>query len=166
MNFPSKQSFLDDIETSWNALSTLLEHIPDENLARPGLYAGVRSGVDVLTHVHEWHNMCLRWYQEGLKDTPVMPAPGFKWTESPALNEAIYQRYKDLSPADAKRKLRTSHRKVVKLLESLTERQLLEPGYYAWCGKASKLPLTSFFHPNTSGHYRWSLKKLRRMPKA
>ena len=141
----------------------LLAKIKDEDLEKPGLYAVQRSGVDVLTHLHEWHNMCLGWYQVGLTGTPIVLAPGYTVAQCPALNEAIFQRYKNLSAADAKRKLRASHHKVVKLLASLSEQQLLEPGHYAWCGKARKLPLTSYFHPNTSGHYRWALKKLKRL---
>ncbi|MCO6439179.1 MAG: ClbS/DfsB family four-helix bundle protein [Phycisphaerae bacterium] len=163
MKFASKQAFLEDVENSWEALAVLLKQITDESLARPGLYAEVRGGVDVLTHVHEWHNMCLRWYRDGLKGMPEMPAPGFTWGQCPALNEHIYEQYKDVSPDEARRKLRASHRKVLKLLEARSERELLEPGYYAWCGKARKLPLTSYFHPNTSGHYRWAQKKLKRL---
>ena len=131
LKYSSKQIFLQDIETEWDALCALLAKITDEDLEKPGLYAVQRSGVDVLTHLHEWHNMCLGWYQVGLTGTPIVPAPGYTVAQCPALNEAIFQRYKNLSAADAKRKLRASHRKVVKLLESLSEHQLLEPGHYA-----------------------------------
>lgn len=161
MKFTSKKAFLQDIESEWQRLWEMLAAVSNEALARPGLYAVRRSGKDVLTHLHEWHNMCLRWYKTGLTGTPEMPAVGYSWSQCPQLNEAIYLRYKDVTVADAKRKLRHSHHKCVKLLESLSQTQLLEPGCYAWCGKARKLPLTSYFHPNTSGHYRWAQKKLK-----
>jgi hypothetical protein len=47
----------------------------------------------------------------------------------------------------------------MKLIEALPENELLQPGFYDW---TTKYPLTTYLHPNTSGHYRWAIKHIKK----
>jgi hypothetical protein len=48
---------------------------------------------DLVAHLAEWQQMFLRWYADGLRGVePAMPAPGFKWNETPRLNRAIREK--------------------------------------------------------------------------
>lgn len=163
MRFTSKKQFLGLIEQEWGKLCETLAAIPPTALESAPLWGDGRTGKDVLMHLYEWHIMNLGWYKAGLKGVPDMPARGFSWGQNPALNEAIYKRHRRVSLPRARTLLRASHARVLKLLRSLSEEQLLKPGFYAWCGRQSKLPLTSYFHANTTSHYKWAGRKLKKL---
>lgn len=163
MRFTSKQQFLGLMDEEWGNLCETLAAIPPAALESAPLWGAGRTGKDVLMHLYEWHVMNLGWYKTGLKGVPDMPAKGFTWKENPALNEAIYQKHRRVPLARARALLRASHTRVLKLLRSLSEEQLLKPGYYPWCGRQSKLPLTSYFHANTTSHYKWARRKLMKL---
>ena len=44
--------------------------------------------------------MFLGWYEDGLRGiAPQMPAPGYKWRETPKLNRAIWEKHRSRSQA-------------------------------------------------------------------
>jgi hypothetical protein len=48
---------------------------------------------DVLAHLDGWHELFLEREAAGSRgEKPPVPASGFDWAETPAFNEAIYQR--------------------------------------------------------------------------
>jgi hypothetical protein len=50
---------------------------------------------DVLGHLHHWHLMLLDWYAVGMSGKKAaMPAEGYKWSETPALNRWIWEQYR------------------------------------------------------------------------
>ena len=115
---------------------------------------------DMLFHLHEWHRMALSWYEIGLTGTRA-PIPAAK--DCPGLNKAIYEKYKDCSLREAARAFDESHRKMMALAASLSEKQLLTPGYFEW---TRKNPLTTYLSPNLGSHYRWAIRHIRRWKKA
>jgi hypothetical protein len=104
--------------------------------------------------------MFLRWYREGLEGRePDMPAPGFKWNETPRLNREIWAKHKDRSWEDVRTEFDRTYQEIVALVENLSEEQLLEPGHFGWTGNK---PLTTYLGPNTASHYRFGTKVLKR----
>ncbi|WP_318279746.1 ClbS/DfsB family four-helix bundle protein [Virgibacillus salarius] len=112
---------------------------------------------DVLMHLYEWDAMLERWYREGMDgDIPFMPAPGYKWRNIRHLNSQIQENYQDVTINQAIKKLRLSHKRVMKLIELHTNEEIMTKKYYKWTKTSN---LYSYFAANTSNHYMWAMKK-------
>nr|WP_306798790.1 ClbS/DfsB family four-helix bundle protein [Oceanobacillus saliphilus] len=112
---------------------------------------------DVVMHLYEWHAMLERWYREGMNgDTPFIPAPGFKWSTLKSLNMGIWESYQDVTLNQAMKKLKLSHERVMDLIKSHTNQEIMIKKYYKWTKTSN---LYSYFAANTSKHYIWAIKK-------
>ena len=159
MRFKDKHDFISTVEAEYARFNGLVAQLCDANSTMKGLWGKGWSAKDMLAHIHEWHLMMLGWHKQGLKTGKAyMPAKGYKWSETPELNESIYEKNKDIPLTDAKKKLRASHNRVMKLVESLTEKELLNAGAFEWCGKN---PITTYLAGAVISHYRWGQKKLK-----
>jgi len=58
---------------------------------------------------------------------------------------------------------RASHDEMMRLVASLSGRQLLTPGCYSWTRKNA---LITYLGPNLASHYRWAIRHIRRWRKA
>ncbi|MBK9739004.1 MAG: ClbS/DfsB family four-helix bundle protein [Actinobacteria bacterium] len=115
---------------------------------------------DVLGHLHAWHVMMLRWYDEGMAGAmPVIPAEGYTWRTLPDLNEEIRLRYLDRALADVRDDLDGTHRRLQEIIRRHTDEELFTKKRYHWTGSTS---LGAYFVSATSSHYDWALKELRR----
>jgi hypothetical protein len=104
--------------------------------------------------------MFLAWYEDGLRGgTPQLPAPGYKWSETPRLNRAIRERHRSRSQAAVCADFRSGYMRILQIVESLSPRQLLASGQFEWTGKH---PLTTYVGPNTASHYRFAIKAINR----
>ena len=91
----SKKDFLDAIKKERSALDEYLETLTPEQMVEPNI-VGNWSVKDVLAHLFAWMQMCIGWYNAGLRnEIPALPASGFKWNQTPQLNQRIYEKYKD-----------------------------------------------------------------------
>lgn len=146
-------------QEEYDALDAFLAKLDPQQMTEPGML-GEWSVKDVLAHLYEWQQMFFRWYGTGLRgETPVTPAEGFKWNQLPALNQQIYEKYREIPLDQAMELFRESHQKMMALIESLSHEQIFTPGFFPWT-KAS--PLVSYIHPNTGSHYRWARTGLRK----
>lgn len=152
--------------------NSLKEYEALENLLRPLTPAqmtqapapGEWSVKDILAHLYEWQQMFFRWYESGLRgEKPTVPAEGYKWSQLPALNQHIYETYRDLPLDKALQLLRQSHQKTMELAESLPEAELFERGRYAWMNQNT---LAAYLHANTAAHYLWARGEIRKRVKA
>src|SRR5659263_370805 len=106
----NKQELLDEAEKEYEALKKQLAEFTPEEMVRPGVI-GVWSIKDILAHLLEWQRMYMGWYEAGLRgEKPATPAKGYNWSELPALNQDIYERYKDAKLDNVRNQLETSHR--------------------------------------------------------
>jgi len=118
---------------------------------------------DVLMHLHHWHLMMFDWYKIGMKgEKPDMPAKGYTWKTTPALNRWIWEKYKGTSLADAKKHFGSSYEKVRSLIEKHSNEELFEKKRYKWTGTTS---LGAYFVSATSSHYDWAIKLLKKVKK-
>lgn len=160
MRYSSKDHLLTDIRKEHTRLVQLLEGFSPDQRQAPGVWGDGWTLTDLLAHLAEWQRMFLRWYRDGLAGRePDMPAPGFKWNETPSLNREIRAKHEGRAWEDVQREFDQTHNEVVALVEGLTEAQLLEPGHFQWTGKK---PLATYLGPNTASHYRFAIKVLKR----
>ena len=67
MRFQSKKAFIDDAQTEYQTLKSLLADLTEAQLTQRGVCGkGKWSVKDMLAHLHEWHCMALSWYEIGL----------------------------------------------------------------------------------------------------
>lgn len=122
-----------------------------------------RNIKDVLAHLHKWHLMMLEWYKIGMNgEKPDMPAKGYTWKTLPELNKKIWQEYKNVKFEEAKELLDSSFFKVQKLIANHSNEELFEKKRYKWTGTTS---LGAYLISNTSSHYDWALKLIKKSKK-
>ena len=154
----SKELFLITIQESFEQLFTIIESVPAR---KRKLTVDVtdrdKNFRDVLMHLYEWHAMLERWYNEGMNgDTPTMPAPGYQWRTLEKLNEQIWTNYQNETLNNAMKKVKLSHQRVVRLIESHTYEEIITRKKYKWTKTSN---LYSYFAANTVDHYNWAIKK-------
>jgi hypothetical protein len=151
----NKTQLLESIQKQYAILEKFLVPLTTEQMAfssAPGAWALK----DILAHLYEWQQMFFRWYEAGLRgEMPEVPAPGYKWNQLPALNQSIYEKYRDLTPEQALALFRESHQKTIEFIENLPDTDLAVPGLYPWMNKNT---LMAYLNANTAAHYAWALK--------
>ena len=158
MRYSCKKAFLEDIETEYARLEELLADLTPEQMVRPGV-CSKWSVKDILAHLNEWHLMALDWYAIGLTGTRAA-IPAMK--DIRPLNRKIYEKHKDRTLKQVRSSFEDSHRKMLKLIESLSEKQLLTPGYFPWMRKNAVI---TYLSPNMASHYRWAMGHIRKWKK-
>jgi len=160
MRYSSKQELLDSIRREHDTFEEALAQIPGSRYGEAGVWGDGWTVVDLVAHLAEWHAMFLRWCGDGIAGKePVMPAPGFQWNETPALNRSIWKKHSGQSFEEVWEDFSRSYGEIVYLVEGLSEEVLLEPGHFSW---TRKNPLATYLAPNTASHYRFATKVLRR----
>ena len=118
---------------------------------------------DVLAHLHQWHLMMLDWYKVGMSgEKPSMPAEGYTWKTLPALNKKIWEDYRTTDLARVKKLLNASYKKVRALIAKHSDKELFEKKRYKWTGSTS---LGAYLVSNTSSHYDWAIKRIKKSMK-
>ena len=89
----------------------------------------------------------------------MLPAPGFKWSETPALNREVWRKHRRKASAQVREAFDASYAEVLLEANAIRPKSLLTPGEHAWTGKS---PLATYLGANTSSHYRTAAKIIRR----
>lgn len=165
MTKSKKEILLENSDKNFRALLEIIESIPSR---KRGISIETqerdKNFRDVLMHLYEWHAMLERWYREGMEgDIPFMPAPGYKWNTIRLLNKRIWEIYQDITLNQALKKLKLSHVRVMELVKSHTNEELMTKKYYKWTKTSN---LFSYFAANTSHHYIWAIKKCETIAKS
>lgn len=156
-----KQDLLDAIQLERAKLDDLLAQLTPNQMTRPGVTKGGWTVKDVLAHLLEWQQMNLDWYAAGVRgEMPALPAPGFTWREIPRLNEAIYQKHRARALADILREYHANHERMVTLIQTLSDEDLVTLRRYAWTGPS--WTLSDYMRANTAAHYLWAHTRIRR----
>ncbi len=118
---------------------------------------------DILGHLDAWHSMFLIWEKAGAAGESVeMPAPGYTWKDTPALNDRIYTEVKDDLYDEIVGRLDLSHQQVRAVLMSYSDDDLFTKKRFTWTGSTS---VGSYAVSATSSHYNWARKLIRRFKK-
>ena len=98
-----------------------------------------------------WTEHVITWVREGRDGKPLdLPAKGYSWKETPQLNgeivcESQTRAYKDIVAA-----LRNGFRNTIAVIDSLDDRELLEPRMFRWAGN---YPVARWLSMNTARQY-------------
>jgi hypothetical protein len=118
---------------------------------------------DVLGHLHHWHLMLLRWYEEGMQGLkPDMPAKGYSWKMTPELNRDIRKMYATKTLSEVLKLFKASYKEVSQIINSHSDEELFTKKLYKWTGSTS---LGVYLVSNTSSHYDWAIKLIKRSKK-
>lgn len=114
---------------------------------------------DVLIHLYEWHKLLLDWVASNQRgeDKPFLPSP-YNWKTYGDMNREFWKKHQNTTLEEAKAMLEQSHREVMALADTFTNRELFEKDVYSWVGGST---LGSYFVSNMSSHYDWAIKKLK-----
>jgi nicotinamidase-related amidase len=155
----NRQQLLDEAQKEYEALGKQVAAFTPEEMLRPGVIS-VWSIKDILAHLLERQRMFMGWYEAGLRgEKPATPAKGYNWSQLPALNQDIYERYKDAKLEAVRNQLEASHKRMLDVAGSLSEEELFTSGRHKWTGVST---LASYVDANTGAHYRWARTGIRR----
>jgi len=158
----NKKELLDASDKNFNKLWTIIDSIDDEQKQNDFkndalLNKNIR---DVLCHLYHWHLMFLDWYKIGMKGTkPEMPSPGYKWKDTALLNIEVNKKYTTTTLVEAQKLVKKSHAKVHSIIAKHSYNELFEKKKYAWTGSTS---LGQYLISNTSSHYDWAIRIIKR----
>jgi hypothetical protein len=114
---------------------------------------------DVLVHLYEWHQLLLNWINTNCAggQRSFLPEP-YNWRTYPAMNVEFWEKHQTTSLIDAKEMLKTSHREVMALIETLSNDELFAEKVLKWTGNSV---LGGYCVSVTSSHYDWAMKKIK-----
>ena len=160
MRYLSKSALEADIAAEHDRLAALLDDIPREQYDELGVWGDGWSLTDLVAHLAEWQTMFLSWYDAGRAGVAVaMPAPGYKWSETPRLNRAIWEKHRGRLPATVRTEFERGHARIQRLVAASTAEELFAPGYFQWTGRNA---LATYLGANTASHYRFARKVIER----
>jgi hypothetical protein len=156
-----KKELLNELRLERAALDDALSLLTSRQMTKAGVTRGGWSVKDVLAHLVEWQQMNLDWYAAGLRgEKPAMPAPGYTLRDLPRLNEMIYRKHHRRSLQAVQRDYRSYHERVVALIESLPDSDLVTLGRFSWTGPS--WTLSDYLRASTAAHYLWARTRIRR----
>jgi hypothetical protein len=159
----TKQQLIEAAQTERAALEKLLATLTPEQMAQSAT-ADEWSAKDVLAHLIEWEGMVMKWYEMGAKGkVPAMPSEEYNWGQLPQLNHAIYLKHRDRSLEDIQKEFKFSYKKIMKVIESIPEKELFTRGQYPW---TKNNLLAAYFNSATAAHYRWARTEIRKKVKS
>ena len=160
MRYSSKSALQADIAVEHDRLAVLLDGIPRAPYDEPGVWGDGWSLTDLVAHLAEWQTMFLGWYDAGCTSAAVaLPAPGYKWSETPRLNRAIWEKHRGRSPQAVRTEFERGHARIRRLVVAATPEELFAPGYFQRTGRN---PLSTYLGANTASHYRFARKVIER----
>lgn len=155
----TKQGLIETAQAERAALEKLLDTLTPEEMTQPAT-VGEWAFKDILTHLIEWEGMVIKWYEAGLKGkTPAVPSEKYNWAQLPQLNHEIYLNHCDEPLTEVLKRFKTSHRKIMKTIEQIPEKELFTRGQYTWTRNNL---LAAYFVSATSSHYRWARTEIRK----
>jgi len=156
-----QKELLDEIQVERTTLDNTLALLTKRQMTQAGVTRGGWSVKDILAHLVEWQQMNLDWYAAGLRgEKPAIPAPGITMREIPRLNQMIYRKHHRRPLSDVLRDYEANHARVVALIKSLPDEDLITLGRYSWTGPS--WTLSDYLRASTAAHYLWARTRIRR----
>lgn len=161
MRVHSKSQLADATTASWKQLWSMVDSLSINDIEirkKVPTNSPPRSIKDHLAHLHAWHLLFLEWYSVGKSGTTELPAKGYRWNETRELNRKLFDQWKDISYPSIRRRLKLSHNRIIKVVNSTNENDLLSVGIFEWTGNLS---LAKYVAANTASHYNWAIKRIK-----
>jgi hypothetical protein len=159
MRFTTKQELVERIEKEHQAFVDLATSIPKIRYREEGVWGDGWTIKDLFAHLTEWEQMFLSWHRAGRDGgNPVLPAPGFKWNQTPELNRAIWRKHHQRPVQKILADFETSFKEVLSVAREISPEELFTPGHFAW---TKQTLLATYLAANTSSHYHTASKYLK-----
>ena len=156
-----RKDLLREIQHERAALDATLEGLSPRQMTSPGVTRGGWSVKDILAHLAEWQRMNLDWYAAGLRgEKPAIPAPGYTLRDLPQLNAMICRKHHRRSLRDVLSDYKSYHRRVVALIKSLSDSDLVTLNRYSWTGPS--WTLSDYLRASTAAHDLWARTRIHR----
>lgn len=154
----TRKDLLIEMDKQYSALMTLIDSLDTSACEQP--VVGEWAVKDVLAHLTAWQSLFMGWHESGLRgETPVMPASGYNWSQTPALNQAIYTAHCRETLSEARSAFEASHQRLMELVNALSNEDIFERGRFPWTRQNA---LSTYLIPATSSHYHWALTEIRK----
>ena len=162
MPIPStRQELVKLIVESYTKLQNELESISSDAAGLPCVDDWTIK--DLLAVRLWWTERVVAWIEMGLRgESPILPAEGYSWKETPRLNGEIVEKGKEQTYHEVCERLNKGVEKVLKTIESLNDRELLHVGVFDWAGK---WPIARWISINTARQYKTARTYIRRSMK-
>jgi hypothetical protein len=158
----TKSQIIEAAQLERTALDQFLATLTSDQMTQPNII-GEWAIKDVLSHLIEWEQMVMKWYEAGAQGKiPAVPSEEYNWGQLPQLNHVIFLKYRDRSLADVQKDFKSSYKKIMKTLENIPEKDLFTRGHYPWTNNNA---LAAYFISCTSSHYRWARTIIRKAVK-
>jgi hypothetical protein len=157
----NKEELLKFSSAKFDDLNALINSLSEETRVREFPEGTMNRNIrDVLGHLHQWHSMLLEWYAVGMQGKkPDMPATGFTWKDTSALNKRIWEDNLKVSLVDMRGNFEKTHQNIHDIIEKHTNEELFEKMKYKWTGSTS---LGAYLISATSSHYDWAIKLIKK----
>lgn len=166
----TKSDLLEAAELNYNKLLELIDSMTETELntefdfssdpkKKEAHWGRDKNLRDVLIHLHEWHNLMLEWVannRAGSRKPFLME--GYNWKTYGQMNIFFWQRNQSVSLEEALEQFKESHRKVIELIESMSNEELFRKNAFDWVGGST---IGSYFVSVTGSHYDWAMKKIK-----
>jgi hypothetical protein len=153
----SKARVIERLHAERRRLEANLARLNREDIVRPDTM-GEWSFKDVLAHLAHWEAFWPDWIAASRRGEEVeTPAPGLTWKDLHILNQRIYEEHCDQPLDDVLEYFRSTHTQFMALTESLTDEEVLTPGFYAFTGGGSLYDWLNAY----AAHDLWGKKKIR-----
>lgn len=157
----NKNDLLSLSENNYHKLMNTIETLPKEGQAIVFPEGTMNRNIrDVLAHLHQWHLMLKDWYEVGMRgEIPAIPAQGYNWRTTPALNKEIWKKFKDTDYFEVKSCFQKSHSDIMSIVTQHSNEELFDRGRYPWTGSNA---MGAYFIGALSSHYDWGLRLIKR----
>lgn len=98
-----------------------------------------------------WTQRLVEWIEAGRRgEVPSLPADGYGWHDTPRLNDTIVEAAQDLDLATLRVRLEARVVHVLRTVDVLDDRALLDAGVFPWAGT---WPVARWVSVNTARQY-------------
>ncbi|MBI9049315.1 MAG: ClbS/DfsB family four-helix bundle protein [Anaerolineaceae bacterium] len=158
----NKKMLLDLMQKEHQKLVNQIEQLSEEIILHHSQITGYAIK-DVLAHLTAWEQLCLGWYQAGIKHKPPqLPHPGYTWRQIPELNKMFCERDSHKTLAEVLNDFHVSFDEILKTIQNIDEEEMFTPEIYSWTNKNA---MGTYFVSATSSHYVWAQKEVKKCQK-
>jgi hypothetical protein len=132
----TKATITERLQTERKRLEQNLAPLNQEDMLQPGV-VGEWSVKDILAHLADWEEHFPVWVEATRHGGKPAPEPGLTWKELGILNQRIYERHRLQTLDEVLDYFHSIHTQFMQFVDSLSDEELLTPGYYKLTGKGS-----------------------------
>lgn len=155
----SKADFLQNLRTAYERLDSEIASVSPEYERDEGIKGGL-SCCDIIAYQIGWTTLLMEWESKEKEGTEVeMPSRGYKWNQLGKLAKVFYANAKKKKLSELRTEFSDIFDELCGWIESLTEKELLEPHQRQWTGE--KWNMLKWIQVNTIAPYKSARTKIR-----